>query len=123
MAVSVPSFFAPIFIFARIPWPMRVLIMSSLRVATHFTGRPGTKLAMKAMVCSTVMSDLYPKHPPSSGMCTRTSEAGCHFHIADVNAANDAVRTIQARGGRLVEFTPIKESLEDLFVRKQEPAS
>ncbi|MBN2308464.1 MAG: ABC transporter ATP-binding protein, partial [Candidatus Hydrogenedentes bacterium] len=50
----------------------------------------------------------------------RTSEAGHHFTYPDAAAANDAVRAIQAKGGELVEFTPVKESLEDYFMRQQE---
>jgi ABC-2 type transport system ATP-binding protein len=51
---------------------------------------------------------------------TRISEAGTHFVVADLNTANAVVRAIVAEGGALVEFTPIKESLEDYFMRKQE---
>lgn len=51
---------------------------------------------------------------------TRASEAGQHFLIADSATANSAARTILDRGGVIVEFTPIRESLEDYFMRKQE---
>lgn len=44
------------------------------------------------------------------------------FTWADEAAANDAVRAGLAAGGRLHEFTPIKESLEDYFMREQERA-
>jgi ABC-2 type transport system ATP-binding protein len=54
---------------------------------------------------------------------TRRSEAGDHFRVADPDTANDLVRMIQARNAKLVEFTPVKESLEEYFMRKQEPAS
>jgi ABC-2 type transport system ATP-binding protein len=50
----------------------------------------------------------------------RRSEAGRHFHFNDAKAANEAVRDIVARGGEIVEFTPVKESLEDYFLREQE---
>lgn len=52
----------------------------------------------------------------------RHSEAGHHFLMPDVDSANELVREAQRAGGTLIEFTPVKESLEDYFVRKQEPA-
>ena len=51
---------------------------------------------------------------------SRCSEAGRHFHAVDLAAANDLVRMIHAHNGSVVEFTPIRETLEDYFVRKQE---
>ncbi len=54
---------------------------------------------------------------------TRISEAGHHFMVQDLTSANDTVRAIHANGGHVVEFTPIKESLEDHFVRVQEKHS
>jgi ABC-2 type transport system ATP-binding protein len=44
------------------------------------------------------------------------------FTWADDAAANDAVRACLAVGGTLVEYTPLKESLEDYFMREQERA-
>jgi ABC-2 type transport system ATP-binding protein len=51
---------------------------------------------------------------------TRVSEAGRHFHADDAETANGLARMIYAAGGELVEFTPVRESLEDYFMRKQE---
>lgn len=51
---------------------------------------------------------------------TRVSEAGRHFLMPDAAAANALAREILARGGALVEFTPVKESLEAYFMREQE---
>jgi len=53
---------------------------------------------------------------------TRSSEDGRHFTVDNAATANEIVRMILANGGALVEFTPIKESLEDYFMRKQEIA-
>lgn len=50
----------------------------------------------------------------------RESEAGHHFTVPDLAAANDLVRQVHANGGTLVDFVPVKESLEDYFVRMQE---
>jgi ABC-2 type transport system ATP-binding protein len=52
----------------------------------------------------------------------RRSEAGYHFAVEDIGVANELVRRIQARGGEVVEFTPVRESLEDYFMRLQEHA-
>ena len=49
----------------------------------------------------------------------RESEAGHHFRVDDVGTANEIVEIIQSNGGLLVEFNPIRESLEDYFMRKQ----
>ncbi len=58
-----------------------------------------------------------------TAIATRVSEAGRHFRVADPDAANDLVRAIHARGATLVEFVPVRESLEEYFMRKQEPGS
>ena len=50
----------------------------------------------------------------------RHSEAGHHFYVADVQTANQLASDLLAKGGQLQEFTPIKESLEDYFMRQQE---
>jgi len=50
---------------------------------------------------------------------SRCSEQGHHFAFRDLDTANDAARTIQIHGGTLLEFSPMKETLEDYFVREQ----
>ncbi|HOV73839.1 MAG TPA: ABC transporter ATP-binding protein [Candidatus Hydrogenedentes bacterium] len=50
----------------------------------------------------------------------RISEAGSHFHAPDLESANALVKRIHQTGGHLVEFNPIRESLEDYFVQRQE---
>jgi ABC-2 type transport system ATP-binding protein len=50
---------------------------------------------------------------------SRKSEDGLHFKLPDLDAANRAARRIQQEDGTLVEITPIKETLEDYFVREQ----
>ncbi|PCJ53745.1 MAG: ABC transporter [Candidatus Hydrogenedentota bacterium] len=50
---------------------------------------------------------------------SRESEDGVHFQLPNLDAANQAARRIQQEDGVLVEITPIKESLEDYFVREQ----
>lgn len=53
-------------------------------------------------------------------LSTRRSEAGRHFVFADAASANGAAGQILQAGGRLVEFQPLKESLEDYFMREQD---
>jgi ABC-2 type transport system ATP-binding protein len=50
---------------------------------------------------------------------SRCSEQGYHFMFRNLDTANDAARAIQNNGGTLIEFSPLKESLEDYFVREQ----
>ncbi|MCX5758489.1 MAG: ABC transporter ATP-binding protein [Candidatus Hydrogenedentes bacterium] len=50
----------------------------------------------------------------------RVSKAGIHFHAPNLDAANALVKRIQEAGGRLIEFNPISESLEEYFVQRQE---
>ncbi|MCL4692605.1 MAG: ABC transporter ATP-binding protein [Candidatus Hydrogenedentes bacterium] len=50
----------------------------------------------------------------------RASEAGHHFTVTDLASANASIKEIHAAGGTLVDFVPVKESLEDFFVRIQE---
>jgi len=45
------------------------------------------------------------------------------FTLGDPATANEVVRTLQAHGGRLVEFTPLRQSLEEYFMRGQDNAS
>ena len=42
------------------------------------------------------------------------------FVFADIALANDAVSGLREAGGELVEFNPLRESLEDYFMREQE---
>lgn len=50
----------------------------------------------------------------------RESEAGDHFRFPDLRNANDMVRRCMDVGARLIEFIPVKESLEDYFMREQD---
>jgi len=50
----------------------------------------------------------------------RSSADGRHFTVDNMAIANEIVHMIQANGGTLVEFTPIKETLEDYFMRENE---
>ena len=52
----------------------------------------------------------------------RRVEALDFFVFDDADAANAALERVHANGGKVVEFTPLKETLEDYFMREQEPA-
>ena len=56
--------------------------------------------------------------PRSSAV--RRSEAGTHFYVTTLEAGNELVRTAMEHGAALVEFNPVRESLEDYFMRSQE---
>lgn len=45
------------------------------------------------------------------------------FVFPDEAAANEAVQQLQQQGGRIVQLTPIRESLEDFFLRQQTPTN
>ncbi len=49
----------------------------------------------------------------------RHSEAGHHFSADNLERANELAEAVRRHGGGLVEFTPIKESLEDFFMQQQ----
>ncbi|MFO7975749.1 MAG: ABC transporter ATP-binding protein [Candidatus Hydrogenedentota bacterium] len=59
--------------------------------------------------------------PRSDG--TRQSEQGRHFFVNDMETANVLAAETLESGGKLVEFTPIRESLEEYFMREQENGS
>ncbi|MCP4644657.1 MAG: ABC transporter ATP-binding protein [bacterium] len=59
----------------------------------------------------------------SGAASVRESEAGHHFMVDDMAAANEVAKAIHGAGGQLVEFTPLKESLEDYFMRDQTAAA
>jgi len=50
----------------------------------------------------------------------RRSEAGDHFVMPGLDAANELLQSALQQGGTLVEFTPVRQSLEDYFVNRQE---
>jgi ABC-2 type transport system ATP-binding protein len=51
----------------------------------------------------------------------RTSGEGVHFYLENMDKANEAARKVYEGSGELLEMTPIKETLEDFFVREQNP--
>ncbi len=50
---------------------------------------------------------------------THHTEENDHFSFSDMDKANAAVSEILAHGAQLMEFSPVRESLEDYFVREQ----
>jgi ABC-2 type transport system ATP-binding protein len=49
----------------------------------------------------------------------RVSEAGHHFIAGDIDEANVLIKAVHSGGGSLIECTPVRESLEDYFMREQ----
>lgn len=58
-------------------------------------------------------------HVAAAADSWRDSDAGRHLIVADTAAANGLVRSVQEHGGAVVDFTQVKESLEDYFMREQ----
>lgn len=58
-------------------------------------------------------------HRDLEGRATRTrrSEDGRHYYFDALETANEALRHALQNGVRVVEFTPVRESLEEYFVR------
>ena len=86
-------------------------------------GRIDELLAQKVNRVEVIASGLDPKaveELAAQAGRTRSSEAGDHFLFDDLDTANECVVKIHGHGGRLVEFNPIKESLEDYFMREQQ---
>ncbi len=85
-------------------------------------GRIDELLTERVCLVEVIASELTPEAVETlatSAESNRESEAGHHFTLPDLTAANDLVRKIHAGGGTLVDFIPVKESLEDFFVRVQ----
>jgi ABC-2 type transport system ATP-binding protein len=74
-------------------------------------------------VIATGLSEEAVKELAKDALDHRESDAGHHFEYADGEAANSAAQAIHKANGAIVEFTPVKESLEDYFMRQQEGAS
>ena len=55
----------------------------------------------------------------SMALRARISEAGRHFEVDTPEASDSLIAAILHEGGRLVEVTPFRDSLEDYFVRIQ----
>lgn len=53
-------------------------------------------------------------------LSVRRSEDGYHVIFGDLMSANAALKKIHNTGGVLVEFLPLRESLEDYFIREQD---
>lgn len=66
------------------------------------------------------ISDSLKKAFTEQAIRTRTSESGTHFVLQGIDQANKVARTTLDEGGILIEFLPLRESLEDYFVREQE---
>ena len=100
----------------------RVAILSKGRLVVQ--GRVDELLSRRVTHVEVIASGLpeaADREIAATAVSSRNSEEGRHFVLADLEAANDAVRRVHAAGASLVEFSPVKESLEDYFLRLQEP--
>jgi ABC-2 type transport system ATP-binding protein len=88
----------------------------------HRQGVMDDLLATRVHLVEVVARDI-PDHVVSmlvaNAYRSRHSETGHHFSFPDLDRANEAACEVQMHGGTLVEFAPVRESLEDYFVREQ----
>jgi ABC-2 type transport system ATP-binding protein len=88
----------------------------------HRQGVMDDLLATRVQLVEVVARGLAPYHAQEiarDAYRVRHSEESDHFSFTDMDKANAAVREIVAHGAKLVEFSPVRESLEDYFVREQ----
>jgi ABC-2 type transport system ATP-binding protein len=86
-------------------------------------GRLDELLTRKVELVEVIAVNLSPEAAAEVGAqadSVRQSEAGHHFHVNELGRADDLVRLIHTKGGSLTDFTPVKESLEEHFMRHQE---
>lgn len=98
----------------------RVAILSDGKLVVE--GRVDELLTHKVRQVEIIGAELPPyivQSIEAEALRSRESEAGHHFTVSTIEEANDIVKQIQACGGRLVDFSPVKESLEDYFLRHQ----
>ena len=79
-----------------------------------------TRRIQQIEVVATGLTDAAAKAGDLGAAFTRHTEDGDHFIVTDMNDANRLVQSIHAQGGALFAFTPVRESLEDYFMRQQE---
>jgi ABC-2 type transport system ATP-binding protein len=63
------------------------------------------------------MQDALAQRLKAKALRTRRSEDGHHFYVSKPEDANAIVKVGLDNGARLVEFIPVRETLEDYFVR------
>ncbi|MBX7256954.1 MAG: ABC transporter ATP-binding protein [Candidatus Hydrogenedentes bacterium] len=99
----------------------RVGILVSGRLTSQ--GRINELLTQRVKLVEVVVSGLNEegiRAVSARAESVRQSESGHHFVVRDLDAANEAVRVAHQHGASLVDFSPVKESLEDYFMRVQE---
>jgi ABC-2 type transport system ATP-binding protein len=86
-------------------------------------GRIGELLGEHVQQVEVVASGLRPEQAAALAQNAdyhRASEECDLFRVGDIAAANALAQAIHAAGGALAEFSPIRETLEDYFLREQE---
>lgn len=90
------------------------------------TGRIEELLAHKVQRVEVIVDGINEGHAntfASEAEHHRASEAGHHFVTQDLESANRIAASVLKEGGHIVQLEPIKESLEDYFMREQEAKS
>ena len=86
-------------------------------------GRSGSRVDGRVEKVESIAREVAPELTAEldrEALSVRLSEDGYHFVFGDLMSANAASKKIQETGGVLIEFLPLRESLEDYFVREQD---
>jgi ABC-2 type transport system ATP-binding protein len=101
----------------------RVAIMRQGRLAE--TGRleelrahAGDKLRIEIMVAGADADAITEKLPALDGASVEPTAGGARIEVADERDVDAALVALRQAGGRLVSVQPVKQSLEELFVRE-----
>ena len=78
-----------------------------------------TRKISRVEIIAQSLSDELVNEIQAMALSSRTTDEGIHFQLTDMDKANEAAQKIVRDKGVLMELTPIKESLEDYFVREQ----
>jgi ABC-2 type transport system ATP-binding protein len=78
-----------------------------------------TRETNRVDVVAAGVSDELVQRLGENAVLAHATEAGHRFGFAHHDAADAAIQAIYAEGGRILEMNPIKETLEDYFVRQQ----
>ncbi len=99
-----------------------ILVKGKLSVAGRMKQLLTDKINLVEVVIAGINEAVAKSVAPKSESAS-TTEGEFRFRVANLDAANELVHETRKHGGHLIEFTPVKESLEDYFVREQGPTS
>jgi ABC-2 type transport system ATP-binding protein len=100
----------------------RVAIMRQGRLAEtgrleELRARASDKLRIEIIVAGADAAAIAEKLPALDGASVAPTAGGARIEVADERDVDGALAAVRRAGGRLVSVQPIKQSLEELFVR------